>query len=116
MTDVIRTAQLTKYYGRRRGLDGLDLEVRSGEVYGFRRIGYLSGDFTVDGGQTGRVLLTYLGHLRGGVPKASITVLADRFDLDLQARIGSLSMVVEEPDLEELFVTYYGGEEATDAA
>jgi ABC-2 type transport system ATP-binding protein len=132
MTDVIRTAQLTKYYGRRRGLDGLDLEVRSGEVYGFlgpngagktttirllldlihptsgtatvlgtepraggaalrSRIGYLPGDFIVDGGQTGRVLLTHLGHLRGGVPKASITALADRFDLDLQARIGSLS-------------------------
>jgi ABC-2 type transport system ATP-binding protein len=35
MTDLIRTEGLTKYYGRRRGLDGLDLEVRKGEVYGF---------------------------------------------------------------------------------
>ncbi len=35
MADAIRTEQLTKRYGRRRGLDGLDLEVRSGEVFGF---------------------------------------------------------------------------------
>ena len=35
MADAIRTEQLTKRYGRRRGLDGLDLDVRSGEVFGF---------------------------------------------------------------------------------
>jgi ABC-2 type transport system ATP-binding protein len=35
MTDVIRTEQLLKFYGSRRGLDGLDLEVRAGEIYGF---------------------------------------------------------------------------------
>jgi ABC-2 type transport system ATP-binding protein len=32
---MIRTEGLTKYYGRRQGLAGLDLEVRPGEVYGF---------------------------------------------------------------------------------
>jgi len=35
---AIRTQDLTKYYGRRRtdrGVDGLDLEVRAGEVFGF---------------------------------------------------------------------------------
>ena len=32
---VIATQALTKQYGRRRGLDGLDMEVRRGEVYGF---------------------------------------------------------------------------------
>jgi ABC-2 type transport system ATP-binding protein len=35
---AIRTRDLTKYYGRRRrdrGVDGLDLEVRAGEVFGF---------------------------------------------------------------------------------
>jgi ABC-2 type transport system ATP-binding protein len=35
MTDVIQTAALTKTYGRRRGLAGLDLEVHEGEVFGF---------------------------------------------------------------------------------
>jgi len=34
-----------------------------------RRIGYLPGDFVVDGRQPARELLTYLGNLRGGVPR-----------------------------------------------
>ena len=132
MTEMIHAEGLTKYYGRRRGLDGLDLDVRHGEVYGFlgpngagktttirilldlirptkgrvtilgetprrsgtalrRRIGYLPGDFLVGGGQSARELLTHLGHLRGGVPAGKIEALAGRFDLDLGARIGSLS-------------------------
>ena len=32
---VIRTAGLTKYYGRFLAVDGLDLDVREGDVYGF---------------------------------------------------------------------------------
>jgi ABC-2 type transport system ATP-binding protein len=132
MTEVIRTEALSKFYGKRRGLAGLDLEVRPGEVYGFlgpngagktttirilvdlirptsghatvfgevprqggpalrRRIGYLPGDFTVHGAQTARQLLAHLAHLRGGIPEGQITDLADRFDLDLGVRIGSLS-------------------------
>lgn len=38
VTPAIATSDLTKYYGRRhreRGVDGLDLEVRVGEVFGF---------------------------------------------------------------------------------
>ena len=35
MSDVIRTDGLVKSYGRRRGLAGLDLDVRAGEIYGF---------------------------------------------------------------------------------
>jgi len=132
MTEMIRAEGLTKYYGRRRGLDGLDLEVRPGEVYGFlgpngagktttirilldllrptkgrvevlgepprrggtalrRRVGYLPGDFLVGAGQSARELLTHLGYLRGGVAPAKIEALAERFDLDLGTRIGSLS-------------------------
>jgi ABC-2 type transport system ATP-binding protein len=133
MADLaISTQGLTKQYGRRRGLAGLDLAVHTGEVFGYlgpngagktttirllldlirptsgriellggdprrdgvalrRRIGYLPGDFTVDGRQSARELLTYLGNLRGGVPPARITALADRLDLDLTARIRSLS-------------------------
>ena len=129
---AITTEQLTKMYGRSRGLAGLDLDVRPGEVYGFlgpngagksttirllldlirptsgrasvlgtdprtggaalrRRIGYLAGDFLVDGRQTGHELLTYLGNLRGGVPNGRIDALASRLDLDLSRRIKSLS-------------------------
>jgi ABC-2 type transport system ATP-binding protein len=132
MSDVIRTEGLTKLYGRRRGLAGLDLEVRAGEIYGFlgpngagktttirilldlirpsggrasvlgtdpreggpalrRRIGYLAGDFVVDGGQSSAELLAHLVHLRGGVPKPQVQELADRLDLDLGSRIDSLS-------------------------
>jgi ABC-2 type transport system ATP-binding protein len=44
--------------------------------------------------------------------------LAGRADalVKAAARYPVASLVVEEPDLEELFFTYYGGEEATDAA
>ncbi|HEX2774126.1 MAG TPA: ABC transporter ATP-binding protein [Micromonosporaceae bacterium] len=56
-----------------------------------RRIGYLAGDFVVDGRQTARELLTYLGNLRGGVPRRRIEELADRLDLDLGRRIKGLS-------------------------
>jgi ABC-2 type transport system ATP-binding protein len=132
MTEAIRTEQLSKFYGPRRGLESLDLEVRSGEIYGFlgpngagksttirllldlirpsggsaavlgvdprrggaalrRRLGYLAGDFTVDGGQSSHELLTHLGYLRGGVPRERIAQLADRLDLDLTTRIRSLS-------------------------
>lgn len=129
---VISTHGLTKRYGRRRGLDGLELEVMPGEVYGFlgpngagktttirllldlirptsgsatvfgeapraggsalrRRLGYLPGDFVVDGGQPAGQLLTFLGNLRGGVARDAMERLADRFDLDLRTRIASLS-------------------------
>jgi ABC-2 type transport system ATP-binding protein len=129
---AIVTEGLVKRYGRNRGLAGLDLEVRRGEVYGFlgpngagktttirllldlirptegratvlgvdprrdgvglrRRVGYLAGDFVVDGRQTGRELLTYLGNLRGGVPHARIEELAARLDLDLRRRLKTLS-------------------------
>jgi ABC-2 type transport system ATP-binding protein len=129
---AIRTERLVKTYGRNRGLAGLDLQVDSGEVYGFlgpngagksttirllldlirptagiarvlgldpradgvalrRRVGYLAGDFLTDGRQTGRELLTYLGNLRGGVPRAAVDALAERLDLDLTRRIRDLS-------------------------
>jgi ABC-2 type transport system ATP-binding protein len=134
MADLaISTKDLVKTYGRgSRGLAGLDLEVRTNEVYGYlgpngagksttirilldlirptggavrvlgldpradgvalrRRIGYLAGDFVVDGRQTSRQLLTYLGNLRGGVPAARIAELAERLGLDLDRQIRGLS-------------------------
>ena len=134
MADLaISTQDLVKTYGRAsRGLAGLDLEVKTNEVYGYlgpngagksttirilldliratsgtvsvlgldpradgvalrRRIGYLAGDFVVDGRQTSRQLLTYLANLRGGVPAARIADLADRLGLELDRRISGLS-------------------------
>jgi ABC-2 type transport system ATP-binding protein len=134
MADLaISTKDLSKTYGRgSRGLAGLDLEVKTNEVYGYlgpngagksttirilldlirptggtvrvlgldpradgvalrRRIGYLAGDFVVDGRQTSRELLTYLGNLRGGVDAARIGELADRLGLELDRQIRGLS-------------------------
>jgi ABC-2 type transport system ATP-binding protein len=129
---AIATVGLIKDYGRTRGLDGLDLEVRTGEVYGFlgpngagktttirllldlirptsgsvrvlglepredgiqirRRVGYLAGDFLVDGRQTARELLTYLANLRGGAGADRIDELAQRLDLDLTRKMRTLS-------------------------
>jgi ABC-2 type transport system ATP-binding protein len=132
-TDLaIRTERLTKSYGAVSALDGLDLEVRVGEVYGYlgpngsgktttirllldlirptsgsatvlgldprrdglgvrRRVGYLGGEFVVEGRQTAAELLRYLGNLRGGVARERVAELAERLDLDVDRRINSLS-------------------------
>ncbi|SCE85401.1 ABC-2 type transport system ATP-binding protein [Micromonospora coriariae] len=68
---------------------GLDPAVDAVDLH--RRIGYLAGDFVVDGRQRAGECLTFLGNLRGGVPAARIVELADRLELDLTARIKSLS-------------------------
>ncbi|MGZ4426436.1 MAG: ABC transporter ATP-binding protein [Nocardioidaceae bacterium] len=129
---AIRTEGLVKRFGHTRALDGLDLRVATGQVYGFlgpngagktttirllldlirptagalsvlgddprtsgvalrRRLGYLPGDFLVEGRQTARELLTYLGRLRGGVAPGRVAALADRLDLDLDRQIRTLS-------------------------
>jgi ABC-2 type transport system ATP-binding protein len=69
----------------------LGVDPRADGVALRRRLGYLAGDFTVDGRQTGFELLTYLGNLRGGVARGHMDVLAQRLDLDLSRRIKDLS-------------------------
>lgn len=69
----------------------LGLDTRSEGVALRRRVGYLPGDFVVDGRQTSAEFLTYLGNLRGGVTRSQIDGLAQRLDLDLGARIKTLS-------------------------
>jgi ABC-2 type transport system ATP-binding protein len=132
MADAILTASLSKSYGDVLALDNLDLQVRTGEIFGYlgpngagktttirllldiirpssgsaevlgldprkdgvqlrRRVGYLPGDFIVDGRQTSREFLTFLGNLRGGLPASTMEDIADRLDFDLGRRIGSLS-------------------------
>jgi ABC-2 type transport system ATP-binding protein len=56
-----------------------------------RRVGYLPGDFATDGRQSPREFLTYLGNLRGGISEGAIRDLAERLELDLETKIGSLS-------------------------
>ncbi|WP_280362639.1 ABC transporter ATP-binding protein [Nocardia wallacei] len=132
MSNAIEIRDLTKTYGTRRGLAGLTLDVREGEVFGYlgpngagksttirllldlirptsgsaavlgldprrdgvvmrRRIGYLAGDFVVDGRQRVRDCLRFLGELRGGVLQHRIDDLATRLGLDQTAMIKSLS-------------------------
>jgi ABC-2 type transport system ATP-binding protein len=69
----------------------LGLDPRRDGVALRRRVGYLAGDFIVDGRQTGRELLRFLGNLRGGVPQARIDELAARLELDLSRKIKTLS-------------------------
>jgi ABC-2 type transport system ATP-binding protein len=69
----------------------LGLDPRDDGVELRRRVGYLPGDFVVDGRQSPREFLTYLGNLRGGVEPARIESLAERLELDLDLRIRSLS-------------------------
>ena len=69
----------------------LGLDPRAQGVELRRRVGYLPGDFVVDGRQTSREFLTFLGNLRGGLAPASMNGLAERFDLDLGLKFGSLS-------------------------
>ena len=83
LVDLIRPTQ-----GR---VSVLGLDPRRDGVALRRRLGYLAGDFVVDGRQTGQELLTFLGNLRGGVSPARIGALADRLDLDLSRKIKSLS-------------------------
>ncbi len=55
------------------------------------RFGYLPGDFVGYPGMTGRQLLHLLASLRGGVRQGWVDELVERFDVDLDRRLGTLS-------------------------
>lgn len=69
----------------------LGMDPRTDGVALRRQVGYLPGDFVVDGRQTPREFLTYLGNLRGGVDRRRMEEFAERLELDLDLRIRSLS-------------------------
>jgi ABC-2 type transport system ATP-binding protein len=69
----------------------LGLDPRSDAVRLHRRVGYLAGDFVVDQRQRAGDALAFLAALRGGVSPARIAELAERLDVDLSARVKSLS-------------------------
>jgi len=68
---------------------GLDSRRDSVEIH--RRTGYLPGERALYDRLTGAEYLTYLGELRGGVDRRSVTGLAERLDCDLSVKIRSLS-------------------------
>jgi ABC-2 type transport system ATP-binding protein len=47
-----------------------------------RLVGYLPSEFAFDPGLTGAQILTYLGHLRGGVDRTYVQQLCERLDFD----------------------------------
>jgi ABC-2 type transport system ATP-binding protein len=69
----------------------LGLDVRRSGVELRRRLGYLPGDLELYPRMTAREVLTYLGNLRGGVPRKNVDALAERLDLDLSRPVGTLS-------------------------
>jgi ABC-2 type transport system ATP-binding protein len=68
---------------------GLDIVGDSLEVR--RRVGFLAGDFGMYRKLTGAAMLEYIARLHGGVDRAQITALADRFDAQLDRPLGDLS-------------------------
>ncbi len=56
-----------------------------------RLVGYAPGEPSLDPGLTGGQILEYLGHLRGGVDRAYLRELLERFDLDPNRRFRQYS-------------------------
>lgn len=69
----------------------LGLQPRRDAVAIRARVGYLPGDLRMDGRQSADELLSYLGAVRGGVPRARVVSLAERLGLDLGVKIHALS-------------------------
>ena len=129
---VIAIDRLVKDYGDVRALDGVDLSVQEGEIFGFigpngagksttirilldllrptsgtvrvlgeepraggprlrARLGYLPGELALEGTATARQLLEHLATVRGGRGADRIAPLAERFRLDLDRPVRTLS-------------------------
>src|SRR5438046_1418178 len=56
-----------------------------------RKVGYLPGDIPQFGSLRGSEVVAYLGGMRGGVDRATVRKLAERFDLDLNRRFREYS-------------------------
>jgi beta-exotoxin I transport system ATP-binding protein len=56
-----------------------------------RRVGYLPGDFRMDGAMSGADLFRWFGRLRGGVDPRRVDELCERFDLDPRRPFRDLS-------------------------
>ncbi len=56
-----------------------------------RRVGYVPGELPDFGGLRGGEIVAYLGGMRGGVDRARVRELAERFELDLSRRFREYS-------------------------
>lgn len=86
------------------------LDVRAESVAIRRRIGFLAGDFALDGSLSGWQQLTYFGNLHGGMNKARARELAERLDCNLtrpiktlsrgnKQKVGLISALMHDPEL-----------------
>ena len=67
------------------------LDTGSQSVEARRRTGYLPGELKLPAPSTATSYLRVLGRLRGGVERRAVDELAERLELDVSRRIGSLS-------------------------
>ncbi len=89
-TTTIRTLlDLLHPTGGRAFIFGLDSQERGRQIRA--RLGNLPGDFTCDPRLTGRELLEFCAAARGMQDLGSAFLLAQRFEADLERRIGDLS-------------------------
>lgn len=129
---VIELKDLTKTYGKSRGVDSLCLDVEKGSIYGFlgpngagksttinmlvdlirptsgsvkifglevtknsnkikHNIGYLAGDFALDGDLSGEQAIKYFANLRGIVSDKYIKELINALDANVSSKIKNLS-------------------------
>ena len=130
--NAIEVRELRKKYGSFEALKGIDLEVHTGEIFGFlgpngagksttirilldeiratggtarllgldsrrdaaaihRRLGYLPSDLALYPAMTGAQTLRFFARLRGGANQDYIDELRQRFDANLDKRVGELS-------------------------
>jgi ABC-2 type transport system ATP-binding protein len=68
---------------------GLDVWKQSVEIK--RLVGYMPGEPALDPNLTGGQILEYFAHLRGGVDRAYLRQLIDRFELDISRRFRQYS-------------------------
>jgi ABC-2 type transport system ATP-binding protein len=129
---IIATDQLSRRYGRRVGIEAVNLSVGEGEIFGFlgangagkttairlllgflrpthgrasisgldcwqqsarikREVGYLPGDLRLYPWLTGHTALKIIGRTRGVDLRASGAELAERFQLEMDLRVRSMS-------------------------
>jgi len=132
MAAIIAVNDLTKMYGRTRGVVDVTFSVDEGEIFGFlgpngagktttirvlmgllhptsggatigghdvwresvavkKIVGYLPSDPQLDPDLTGGQIIEYFANLRGGVDKAYVKSLVDRFELDTRKRFRDYS-------------------------
>ncbi|MFC1944719.1 ABC transporter ATP-binding protein [Chloroflexota bacterium] len=83
---IIQTYELTKYYGKGRGIEDLDLEIRSGEIFGFLGPNGAGKTTTI------RLLLDLIRPTRGRAGIFGLDVRA--CSLEIRQRVGYLPGVV----------------------